>query len=349
MTPHSRIVALIALILAAAAHAAPALLQSDSLVEIEGGNTALASQGNSFANMAAGMQSTEVPQEITDAEDVTDQAEQPPDEMVQEQEPAVEPPLESEVEPPLEPADEPPLEQVVEQEVVDAVEPQAEPPVKIDHQEVAKPVEQLTDVDPSKTVTVGPQVQDLLTVAAAPMLQETPLFETLEPQPAVTQQSQQQPQKAAAKPVEQAQAAPKPETLAPVPKPKPKPKPKPRGNSAQNAVQGTVAGQSPKPGGQASVQSGKAQAQGKAAASNYGGLVVRRIVRNKRTINIKGTGKVSFSIRPDGSLAGLRISRSSGSGKLDSFFLKTVRRAAPFPPPPPGARTNFGVELHGRK
>jgi len=314
MTPHSRIVALIALVLAAAVHAAPALLQNESLVEIEGGNTALASQGNSFANMAAGMQSTEVPQKITDAEDVTDQAEQPPDEMVQEQERLDEPPLE--------PAVEPPLEQVV----VDAVE-------------------QLTDVDPSKTVTVGPQVQDLLTVAAAPMLQETPSVETLEPQPSVTQQSQQEPQKTAAKPIEQTQAAPKPETLAPVPKPKPKP----RGNSAQNAVQGTVAGQNPKPGGQASVQPGKAQAQGNAAASNYGGLVVRRIVRNKRTINIKGAGKVSFSIRPDGSLAGLRISRSSGSGKLDSFFLKTVRRAAPFPPPPPGARTNFGVELHGRK
>lgn len=343
MTPHSRIVALIALVLAAAAHAVPALLQTESLVEIEGGNTALASQGNSFANMAAGMQSTEVPQEITDAEDVTDQAEQPPDEVVQEQEPPVEPPLEPEVEPSLEPAVEPPLEQ----DVVDVVEPQAEPPVEIDHQDVAKPVEQLTDVDPSQTVTVGPQVQDLLTVAVAPTLQETHLVETLEPQPSVTQQSQQQPQKTAAKPVEQAQAAPKPETLAPVPKPKPKPKP--RGNSAQNAVQGTVAGQSPKPGGQASVQPGKAQAQGNAAASNYGGLVVRRIVRNKRTINIKGSGKVSFSIRPDGSLAGLRISRSSGSGKLDSFFLKTVRRAAPFPPPPPGARTNFGVELHGRK
>jgi len=335
MTPHSRIVALIALVLAAAVHAAPALLQNESLVEIEGGNTALASQGNSFANMTAGMQSTEVPREITDAEDVTDQAEQPPDEIVQEQEALVETPLETAVEPPL------------EQVVVDAVEPQAEPPVKIDHQEVVKPVEQLTDVDPSKSVIVGPQVQDLLTVAAAPMLQETPSVETLEPQPSVTQQSQQEPQKTAAKPIEQTQAAPKPETLAPVPKPKPKPKP--RGNSAQNAVQGTVAGQNPKPGGQASVQPGKAQAQGNAAASNYGGLVVRRIVRNKRTINIKGAGKVSFSIRPDGSLAGLRISRSSGSGKLDSFFLKTVRRAAPFPPPPPGARTSFGVELHGRK
>lgn len=337
MTPHSRIVALMSLVLAAAAHAAPALLQSESSVENEGGNTALASQGNSFANMAAGMQSTEVPQEITDAEDVTDQVEQPPDDRVQEQEPPVEPPL----------------EQVVEQQVVDAVEPQAEPPQENDHQEVAKPVEKLTDFNPSLTVTVRPHVQDLLTVAAAPMLQETPVVETLEPQPSVTQQSQQEPQKMAAKPVEQAQAAPKPETLAPVPEPKPKPKPKPRpkpsGNSAQNAVQGTVAGQGPKPGGQASVQPGKAQAQGNAAASNYGGLVVRRIVRNKRTINIKGTGKVSFSIRPDGSLAGLRISRSSGSGKLDSFFLKTVRRAAPFPPPPPGAKTNFGVELHGRK
>ncbi|PCJ07895.1 MAG: hypothetical protein COB16_09390 [Rhodobacteraceae bacterium] len=323
MTPHSRVAALTALVLAVAAHAAPAFFQDSSKAEIAGGNTELAAQGNSFANMVAGMPSTEVPQEITEAEDVTEQAEEPPvDELV---------------------------EQAVEQQIKDVVKPQAEPPQDIVTQEVAKPAEQPAKVEPLEMAAKGAQLQDLLTTASAPLLQETPPVETLKPQQTVTHQTHQQPQKTAEKPAEQVQVAPKPETLAPVPKPKPKPKPKPRGNSAQNAVQGTLEGQNSKPGGQADTHPGKAQVQGNAAASNYGGLIVRRINRSKRTISIKGVAKVSFSIRPDGSLAGLRISRSSGSGKLDRFFLKTVQRAAPFPPPPSGAQTNFGVELHGRK
>ena len=228
MTPHCRIAAVTGLVLAAAVHAAPACLQDNSTAEIEGGNTELASQGGSFANMVAGMQATEVRQEITDANDVTEQAHEPPIEHAKK-------PL---VEPLAELPAETPVERTVAQQTEHAVESQAEPSLETSKQEVVRPTQQPTKVEPAEKATSGPQLQDLLAVTSAPLFQETPLAETLEPQRTTPQQSQHLPQKTAVKPAEQVQAAPKLEPQTPVPEPKPKPKPKPRGNSAQNAVQG---------------------------------------------------------------------------------------------------------------
>jgi len=38
--------------------------------------------------------------------------------------------------------------------------------------------------------------------------------------------------------------------------------------------------------------------------------------------------------------------KSSGNAELDADALATVRRSAPFAPPPPGAPREFPVKLH---
>jgi len=298
MTPQSRIAALIALLLAVAAHATPAFFHDELRIDVAGGNTELASYGNSFANMSAGQQTPEVSQEITEVAD-TETAKQP-----------LKPPSKH-----------------------TAVEPSVE--TMVAPQQI------------SETAEAVPVLQNTIQLDLAPPLQVSP-SDSAETPEQPTQQPAQQLQKSAEKPVTQVQETSKPEIQSPEPEQKPKPKPKPRGSGGQNAVRGTEAGQNSVAGGLADSNPGKAKVQGNAAASNYGGLVMRRIDRRKRSTSISGAVRVSFKIRPDGALTGLRISQSSGSGKLDSLALAQVRRAAPFPPPPPGARTNYSVEIRGK-
>ena len=48
-----------------------------------------------------------------------------------------------------------------------------------------------------------------------------------------------------------------------------------------------------------------------------------------------------------GTLAAISLARSSGSGELDQAALRVIRRAAPFPAPPPSARRNFTIRIQG--
>ncbi|TLP56466.1 TonB family protein [Parasedimentitalea maritima] len=321
MTPQSRSVALFALILAAAAHAAPAFLQDNTDVQIEGGNTALASQGNSFTNMAAGVQEPEKPQDITDAQDTVVHSQTPPKTL--------------------------PIKPSVENQAEQTVEPSRELPT----QQVVKPVEHPPIVEPVRPSAVTPQVQNPITVDTAPALQAVPQDKSVQPTDPKVLRPTQQSEHDAAKPSERASVTPKPEVQSPVAeaKPQPKPEPKPRGNGANTTAQGTADGQNNSPGGQARSNPNTSKVQGNATASNYSGTVRRKIHRAKRQrVNIKGVALVSFNIAPNGSISGARVARSSGSAKLDRIALSQVRRASPFPPPPPGARTSYSVEIKGK-
>ncbi|MVO14699.1 energy transducer TonB [Parasedimentitalea huanghaiensis] len=321
MTPQSRSVALFALILAAAAHAAPAFLKGNTDVQIEGGNTALASQGNSFTNMAAGVQEPEKPQDITNAQDTIERPQTPP------------------ITPPIKP--------LAENQVAQAIEPSRALP----RQQIVKPVEQLSKVEPVQASAVTPQVQNPIAVDTAPALQAVPQDDSARRTDPEVVRPIQQSEQGAAKPSERAPLTPKPEIQSPIAeaKPQPKPKPKPRGNGANTTAQGTADGQSNSPGGQARTNPSTSKVQGNAAASNYSGTVRRKIHRAKRQrVNIKGVALVSFNIAPNGSISGARVARSSGSAKLDRIALSQVRRASPFPPPPPGARTSYSVEIKGK-
>ncbi|MEO0634986.1 MAG: TonB family protein [Pseudomonadota bacterium] len=43
----------------------------------------------------------------------------------------------------------------------------------------------------------------------------------------------------------------------------------------------------------------------------------------------------------------MSIRRSSGSAELDRAAIQMIQRAAPFPPPPPGAQRSFNMPIRG--
>jgi TonB family protein len=59
----------------------------------------------------------------------------------------------------------------------------------------------------------------------------------------------------------------------------------------------------------------------------------------------KGTATIGFVLDQSGGVAAVSLLRSSGEADLDSEGLALVRRAAPFPPPPPGAKRSFAIKV----
>ncbi|MDA5559081.1 cell envelope integrity protein TolA [Shimia sp. MMG029] len=120
------------------------------------------------------------------------------------------------------------------------------------------------------------------------------------------------------------------------------------GNASTNARKGTQTGKENQKAATSSKVKGKSQASGNAALSNYKGKVYRKIARAKRgKSNIRGTARVSVSISATGQLSGLRISKSSGSARLDNTALSQVKRAAPFPAPPDGQPKSYVISIKG--
>jgi TonB family protein len=59
----------------------------------------------------------------------------------------------------------------------------------------------------------------------------------------------------------------------------------------------------------------------------------------------RGTAVVGFALDESGRVIVAALLRSSGDEALDIESLALVRRAAPFPKPPPGARRRFAVDI----
>ncbi len=57
------------------------------------------------------------------------------------------------------------------------------------------------------------------------------------------------------------------------------------------------------------------------------------------------TTTVDFAINPDGTLAGVRIAKSSNDSAFDDSVLRAIRRAAPFPAPPEKFRDQFAAGI----
>lgn len=87
----------------------------------------------------------------------------------------------------------------------------------------------------------------------------------------------------------------------------------------------------------------RSTAAGNAEASNYPGKIaskLRRALRYPREAKrqgIRGDVVVSFVVAGIGGVGNIRIAKSSGFPVLDEAAKDAVRRAAPFPPIPPGA------------
>lgn len=331
--PGSVLAAVGAFLLALLLHAGLAPFKQELAVENAGGETELAARGSSFANLAEGEMSPELPEETTQI---------------------VVPPIVAEA--PVSPAKAPVVSAVNAEQHVPELVPGGVPLVSVSVAQ--KPVQDVveTAVLPTSRQTQQQQVlEEQAPIAAeARESKQTPLQQSVSAPVAQAPEVEQSLRPAtrpeihtkASQEAEQAPAVQKP-LQNPKPEPSPKPVAKPRGNSVVNTNRGVTESNRQAQGGQSQRQNGQARVQGNAAVSNYPGKVMRKIQRAKRPASVKGVAVVSFSIGPGGSLAGVGIARSSGSGKLDSIALAQVRRAAPFPPPPAGARTRFTVRIKG--
>ena len=138
--------------------------------------------------------------------------------------------------------------------------------------------------------------------------------------------------------------------VKPVVKPKPTrpaaaPKP---GNAERDARAGEATGK-PDAAARQSGTGGRQQASGNAAASNYAGLVMRKLSRvGKPRVNARGAAMIAFTISANGGLASVSLARSSGSSALDQAALRLVKGAGPFPKPPQGAGRHFSIQIKGR-
>ncbi len=139
---------------------------------------------------------------------------------------------------------------------------------------------------------------------------------------------------------------------------KPDPKPQQRtqapaqvaGNADQNATRGAQTGEQGASNAAAQSQRPAAQGDGGAAASaSYGRAVLAQINRTrKQRAPARGRTVVAFTIAQGGALGSVQVLRSSGSPALDRVALDHIRRAAPFPAPPPSAPRHFSFEFVGR-
>jgi len=84
-------------------------------------------------------------------------------------------------------------------------------------------------------------------------------------------------------------------------------------------------------------------------ATQYGNFVLEKITETeKERTRIRGAALIAFTISETGYLISVSVAQSSGSEELDEIGMNHIRRAAPFPPPPVGARRSFTIQFTGR-
>jgi protein TonB len=206
-----------------------------------------------------------------------------------------------------------------------AIDEQPTPPVETVLQETQPDLQSEQEPEPQQiTATIEP------TIAEPPPNEKAELPPKTEAETAVF-----------ITPAKPAPAKPeRPRVLKETPKPKQKPPERP--------VRRPPAEARPNGGGGAN---GRQAVAGQNAMSldAFRAAVIARISRNKPSSNIaalaQGVVVVTFGVSSDGAAQDTRISQSSGNAALDNAALQTIRRASPFPPPPPGAPRSFSVPI----
>ncbi|MEP3198716.1 MAG: energy transducer TonB [Lentilitoribacter sp.] len=119
-----------------------------------------------------------------------------------------------------------------------------------------------------------------------------------------------------------------------------------KGNAKQNSKTGKASGKKSGKSSTTNKSKSKSKKAGNAAVSNYPGKVARKIKRTRhKRAGEKGKVRVSFTITASGGLSGLSIRTSSGSRKVDQAALDHIRRSAPFPTPPTGAKRKYVIPI----
>lgn len=199
-----------------------------------------------------------------------------------------------------------------------------------------------TTAPSEQDVAPGPEMQQSL-AEPTPDAPDIPDDAAPPPEPVVEQVIEKLPELTPT-PTKTEVVLPKPEPEKKQPdKPKPKqverPKPDSKPTRRQRAPTTAAA-----PRSEAATAQATAAPSAGAATSNsvniadWKARVRGRIVSQKRYPPgaTPGTPSIAFDIGSGGQLLGVRLTRSSGSSVLDNEALAMTRRAAPFPPPPPG-------------
>ncbi len=330
-----------ALVMSMGLHLGGFMAVPEPRVMIQGGAPAqLARLGNSFADMAQGVSEPTPPEQI--------------DQPVREDD-ISKPVRDEEISKPVQ--DEEISEPVQQEEIAKpVVEPSETPPAEITPDDVTPPppIEQavipvaensLNPVISTPVEPVAPTLEPLDPVKLIPAV--TPkTVETVKAKAPVDPPKKPEPPKKPKKPKK-----PKPKKPKKVKKPKPvkKAKPKPKGG-AESAVRGQADGSANATATRSSKAGNRSSRAGNAAVSNYPGKVMRKIQRTrKERAPARGKAVVGFRVSPSGAATSVRIVRSSGSPAVDRIALRHVRRASPFPKPPPGAQRNFTVTITARR
>lgn len=304
----------------------------DDDVQIEGGSGSVqASLGNAFADFTAGVASPEDATELTE-----------PVQPISTETTTVEDMTETK-----------PLEEVPKTPPQETREDRPEEITTSEPVDIVEPVELETTPDLNVASEIASSV-----VPADPVLPSTlQTIETAQPQPAEIVEATEENTSAVSRSLrpkprtpefEKKHEPPPPEPRTQVAQPRPTPQPQPRGNADQTTTTGNATGAQQRS-TTATTGTGTTSQAGNAAISNYPGQVMRRISRVSRPrVGNTGTAVIAFSIGSNGGLASLSVARSSGSARLDQAALTVIRRAAPFPVPPPGARRNFTIQIKGR-
>jgi protein TonB len=216
---------------------------------------------------------------------------------------------------------------------VDVPLPEQAPPVAITVPEVDVPLPgpapQVEIPMPSEPVAEGTAEVDvpLPEPVPTPVLPPEPPTPT-PPRPTAKQEKQPAPVKPIAK------VAPKPAARA-IPAP----------SKAAAAVAADGENRADRTRGEAAT--GGAKGASAAAVTSWRAAVQAAILRRKPAPDDEREGlvRVGFSIGRSGEVTGVRIAASSGAAALDAAALAAVRRAAPFPPVPPGLSAPVAMEV----
>lgn len=218
-----------------------------------------------------------------------------------------------------------PVEIMMMMPEVPALEALSEPTPDVVDQQAAQEVqsEEIEETPDTPELTEAPEVPEDAPQVEDVALDDVPEIDTKAPPSPIVE-----------KPKVEKKAEPVKEKPKKVAQDKPK-KEKPKKKKSSDAAAETKASK-------ATASASSAGAGNAAAAASYESQVMKKIMRTrKKTGSEKGFVKIAFSISGSGALAGVSVKVSSGSAKLDQIALNHIQRAAPFPPPPPGAKQNF--------
>lgn len=248
----------------------------------------------------------------------------------------------------------------------------ATPPVETTPKEpVDTPRETANPVTPVVFGTVSPPPFKIEPVQSESLVASSPVerLASVKPEDATTQTptkpTEQVDPKSAETPIKPVKPA---QTVTPVKKPKPEPAVMPQKQKSQPRTQSSAGSSktksriSNKSGSQNGKEQAKAKSSGKsksksrssesgnAAVSNYPGKIYAKIARTRqKNAGGRGVTQVRFNVSSSGKAVGISIARSSGNARIDRAAVAHVKRASPFPKPPPGAQTRYVIPIEFRR